>query len=177
MKITALKLATILCLGLPFVSCKNQKIIVNDGAYVTNDGTKDGLSHVQTQYKDAVKTDDGIRITLGSDVLFETNSSFLSASAKQELDKFVDLLKTYNTDYSLAIEGHTDATGTAEYNLQLSEKRANSVKAYLVSKKIASSKIQVNGLGITKPIAPNNTVEGRKKNRRVEIIIRNSDLR
>jgi len=167
-------LLIILGLTFTFVGCKNQKIIVNEGAYVTNDGTNDGLSHVQTQYKDAVKTNEGIKITLGSDVLFDTNSSYLSNQAKKELDNFVEMLKNYKESYKLSIEGHTDATGTPEYNLMLSEKRAQSVKTYLVSKNIAADKIEVKGVGITKPLAPNNTVEGRKKNRRVEILIKNT---
>lgn len=135
------------------------------------DGTDDGLQHVQRDFKSASRTADGIMVTLDSDVLFATNSSFLSAGAMKELDKLLAMLATYGA-YKLDITGHTDATGTAEYNLSLSEKRAESVKEYLVKKNIPAQHIATKGYGLIKPVAPNNTREGREKNRRVEITIR-----
>ena len=151
-------------------ACKSKKINVNPGAHVSVDGTKDNLSYVQESFTAASQTDAGILVTFASDVLFQTNSSYLSVEAKKELDKFVEMLQKDKTS-PLVVHGHTDATGTADYNLGLSEKRAVSVKTYLVSKGIQGSRITTKGLGITKPIAPNNTPEGRLKNRRVEIII------
>jgi outer membrane protein OmpA-like peptidoglycan-associated protein len=152
------------------LSCQSKKMNVNPGAHVSVDGTKDQLGHVQQSFKSASNTSEGILVSFESDVLFQTNSSFLSAAAKTELDKFVEMIKSDKIS-KLVVNGHTDATGTAEYNLGLSEKRAQSVKTYLVSKGISSNRISTHGYGITKPIAPNNTVEGRGKNRRVEIII------
>lgn len=151
-------------------SCKSKKMHVNSGAYVTVDGTQDGLSHIQQDFKSASRTSEGILVTFESDVLFPLNSSYLNAKAKAELDKLIKLLADYPRA-QLAVAGHTDATGTAEYNQGLSEKRAVSVKDYLVSQGIASSRLTTNGYGQTKPIAPNNTLEGRQKNRRVEITI------
>lgn len=151
-------------------ACSSQKVQVNPGAYVTVDGTNDGLEHIQRDFKSAERTESGIMVSFDSDVFFAINSSYLSEAAKNELDKLVPLLKEYE-GRRLVITGHTDATGTADYNLWLSEKRAESVKNHLVSQGIAANRFKVEGMGQTKPIAPNNTVEGRQKNRRVEVTI------
>lgn len=153
-----------------FGACKSKRLQVNPGAYVTVDGTDDGLRNIQRDFKDAARTDEGIQVTLASDVSFAINSSFLNEGAKGELDKLAKALEAY-PGVSLVVEGHTDATGTADYNLQLSEKRAVSVRDYLVTKGISKDRFTVKGFGQSQPIAPNNTAEGRKQNRRVEIII------
>lgn len=152
------------------VSCKSKRLQINPGAYVTMDGTDDGLRNIQRDFGDASRTEEGILVTLESDVSFAINSSFLNDAAKRELDKLARALEAY-PNVTLLIEGHTDATGTPEYNLQLSEKRARSVRDYLISKGIAKSRFTVEGHGQSQPVAPNNTAEGRKKNRRVEITI------
>lgn len=151
-------------------SCANKRMQVNPGAYVTVDGTDDGLRNIQRDFKDASRTDDGIKVTLSSDVLFEINSSFLNASAKKELDKFYQSTRELS-NLKLLIEGHTDATGAKAYNVTLSEKRARSVRDYLISKGLNKNQFVVKGHGPSKPIAPNNTADGRLKNRRVEITI------
>lgn len=162
-------------LGLFFItaisSCKSKKLNVNPGAYVTVDGTDDGLQHVQRDFKGASRTNEGILVTFESDVLFPLNSSYLTEKAKLELDKLIRTLSG-NKDAVLLVDGHTDATGTKDYNKWLSEKRAESVKNYLVEKGLSSSKIQTKGFGQDKPVAPNNTHEGRQKNRRVEVTIK-----
>ncbi len=170
MRLDTFKILILLSLGFS-TSCGSRIHQIHPGAYVSVDGTDDGLERVQHTFESAQRTADGIVVTLGSDVLFATNSSFLSANAKKELDRFVEMLGTAG-NYTLEVSGHTDATGTAEYNLGLSEKRALSVKEYLVGKNIPDGKIVTKGYGITKPVAPNNTPEGRKKNRRVEILIK-----
>lgn len=151
-------------------SCKNKQLAVNPGAQVTIDGTKDGLKHVQRDFEDATMTDRGITVTFDADVLFPLNSSYLTDAAKLELDKLVKLLVDY-PGASLIVEGHTDATGTEEYNQWLSEKRAESVKRYAVSKGLKESRITTKGYGQSKPVAPNDTKEGRQRNRRVEVTI------
>jgi len=80
----------------------------------------------------------------------------------------VKILKD-NPDVSIHIEGHTDSIGTEEYNLQLSRKRAESVRNYLVSKGISPERITIFGFGASMPIATNQTEEGRALNRRVEV--------
>ncbi|WP_257667771.1 OmpA family protein [Parapedobacter tibetensis] len=143
---------------------------VNPGAQVSIDGTKDGLEHVQRDFEEASITDRGIMVTFDADVLFPLNSSYLTDQAKKEIDKLVTLLDDY-PGASLIVDGHTDATGTETYNQWLSEKRAESVKQYAVEKGLSERRVTTNGYGQTKPVAANNTKEGRQKNRRVEVTI------
>lgn len=163
-------LASVLILSMAVTSCKDKQIAVNPGARVSIDGTQDGLKHVQRDFEDAAVTDRGIVVTFDSDVLFPLNSSYLTDQAKQELDKLVALLDDY-PGASLIVDGHTDATGTEEYNQWLSEKRAESVKKYAVGRGLAEKRVTTHGYGQTKPIAANNTKEGRQQNRRVEVTI------
>lgn len=151
-------------------SCKNKQITVNPGAQVTVDGTQDGLQHVQRDFEDAAMTDRGIMVTFDSDVLFPLNSSYLTDQAKVEIDKLIALLVDY-PNASLIVDGHTDATGTEEYNQWLSEKRAESVKNYIADHGIDAGRITTNGYGQAKPVAANNTKDGRQQNRRVEVTI------
>jgi outer membrane protein OmpA-like peptidoglycan-associated protein len=90
------------------------------------------------------------------------------------LDKLVPVFNEYK-DTDIEIFGYTDSTGKPEYNLTLSEQRANSVKAYLIGKGLSSSRFKTNGLGIANPIATNDTPEGRSQNRRVEFAITAND--
>lgn len=84
------------------------------------------------------------------------------------MDRLVTFMKE-NEGKRVTLSGHTDSIGTAAYNQKLSERRANAVKAYLVKKGVAASRITAQGFGETKPIADNKTRQGRAKNRRVEI--------
>lgn len=153
-----------------FTSCKQQAIVVNPGAVLSKDGTDDGLKNVKTEFEGASRTEEGISFTLSSDLLFPTNSSYLTDKAKVELSKLSKLL---NNDVSkkVRVDGHTDSTGEEKYNQWLSEKRANSVKAFLEDAGVAASRISIKGLGQLKPVADNKTPEGRQKNRRVEVVI------
>ncbi len=162
-------LALVLLSSITFFSCKQQSLIVNPGAVVSKDGTDDGLKNVKREFNDVKQTDEGILVSISSDLLFPTNSSYLSENAKQELSKLVKVLKGQNA--KVRVDGHTDATGTAEYNQWLSDKRAASVKKFLVDAGIAESRLSIKGLGQTKPIADNKTPEGRQRNRRVEVVI------
>lgn len=160
--------ASVLFLG----ACKQQQMVVNPGAVVTKDGTDDGLKNVKSEFKDAARTSEGIKFTLSSDVLFPTNSSYLTEKAKVELAKLSKILKE-DTSKKIRVDGHTDATGTEEYNVWLSDKRAASVKKYLEENGISASRIATKGHGPSKPVADNKTPEGRQKNRRVEVVILN----
>lgn len=151
-------------------SCKQQAMVVNPGAVVSKDGTDDGLNNVQSDFEGASRTNEGIQFTLSSDVLFAINSSYLTDNAKQELDKLVNILKS-DVSKQIRVEGHTDATGEEVYNQWLSEKRATSVKVYLVDAGVNNNRIATVGLGQTNPVADNKTADGRQKNRRVEVII------
>ncbi|MCA0397654.1 MAG: OmpA family protein [Bacteroidetes bacterium] len=103
-----------------------------------------------------------------SNVQFVTGSATLTAAAKKELDKAARILNEQYPQLKLEISGYTDNTGKADKNMVLSQKRAESVKAYLVKKKIDEARMTAKGYGQDQPIADNATKEGRAKNRRVE---------
>ena len=114
---------------------------------------------------------EGIKITLSENMVnFAFNSAELTSSAKTNLDKLATVLIN-NPDTNINIYGHTDNKGTAQVNQKISENRANSVKNYLISKGIASSRMITMGRGFSEPIASNDTDAGRAKNRRVEFAI------
>lgn len=114
---------------------------------------------------------EGIKLVLGENaVRFETSKSTLTAQARQNLDKLVPVFMEY-PDTDIMIFGFTDSTGRLEFNQKLSEDRAASVRAYLISKGLAASRFQTTGMGPQDPIATNDTPEGRSKNRRVEFAI------
>ena len=114
---------------------------------------------------------EGIKLTLKENaVRFDIDKSTLTATAKANLDKLVPVFKEY-PDTDIHIFGYTDNTGTVEHNLALSKQRAASVKSYLASKGLASSRFVTTGYGIADPIATNETAEGRSQNRRVEFAI------
>ncbi|MGB1541202.1 MAG: OmpA family protein [Cycloclasticus sp.] len=102
-------------------------------------------------------------------VNFHTASAELTEEAKAILKPIATAHHTYHGDVNLLITGHTDFRGTVPYNQDLSERRAASVRAFLVSHGCDASKLFIEGYGETKPIADNNTKEGRAKNRRVEL--------
>ena len=114
---------------------------------------------------------DGIKITMNESIVtFAFDSSDLTALAKTNLDKLTKVLVD-NPDTNITIYGHTDSKGADDYNQKLSERRANSVKSYLISKGIAASRLFASGEGESMPVASNDTEAGRAKNRRVEFAI------
>jgi len=110
-------------------------------------------------------------IVLG-EVLFEVNSFKLRPEIFPQLDSLVDFLQR-NPSTKIEISGHTDSTGKEQHNLKLSENRADAVAEYVVDKGISTFRVSFNGFGSSKPIADNATDAGRRKNRRVEILIHN----
>ncbi len=112
----------------------------------------------------------GMVITLSGSVLFASNQSELLPAAMSSLDNVVTALKA-NPDRNITIEGHTDSQGSRSYNMDLSLRRAESVRGYLVSHGIPAEIVKANGLGPDRPVADNRTAEGRANNRRVEIIV------
>lgn len=117
---------------------------------------------------------EGIKITFPSGILFQVNSAELQTDAQTNIDKLAQILNKYK-DTNVLIEGHTDSTGTAEYNQALSERRAASVAQYAENKGVDPSRVTTKGYGETQPAAPNSTVDGRQKNRRVEVAIMAND--
>lgn len=116
-------------------------------------------------------TDKEIQISLASDVLFDFDKADIRPDAAAAL-KNVGVIIAANPGGAVRIEGHTDSAGTDDYNLKLSERRAESVKAWLVGNEgIDRARLVTRGWGEAKPVAPNTTDEGRQKNRRVEIAV------
>lgn len=101
---------------------------------------------------------------------YKTNSDVILSSSFSSLDELANLMVT-NPTWKLRISGHTDNVGNREANINLSKRRSESVKKYLMSKGIASDRFEVLYFGPDKPIAPNNTEDGRARNRRVEMLI------
>lgn len=117
----------------------------------------------------AKQTERGMVITLG-DVLFDTNKAQLKPGGIRSLEKLAGFLKQY-PQRNVQVEGHTDSTGSADYNLELSERRANAVRTSLLDMGINSDRISTRGYGQESPVASNDTAMGRQLNRRVEIIL------
>jgi outer membrane protein OmpA-like peptidoglycan-associated protein len=114
---------------------------------------------------------DRIVMTLSGSVLFKHNSASLLPIARERLREVAAVLKEYESGNQIVIEGHTDSKGSEDYNRELSEKRARSVREFLVSEGVSDSVVSAIGRGEDEPIASNDTAEGRANNRRVEIVI------
>lgn len=113
-------------------------------------------------------TERGLLVTLG-DVLFDVGQATLKPTAGFNVDKIADYMRKY-PDRTANVEGHTDAMGEEESNLELSRERALSVRNALIQRGIASSRISTRGFGESMPVADNDSATGRQANRRVEII-------
>ena len=108
------------------------------------------------------------KVTYAADAFFDFDKYVLKPEGKAKLDDLVGKVKGVNFEVIIAV-GHTDSIGTVEYNQKLSVRRAEAVKAYLVSKGIEKNRVYTEGKGEKQPVADNRTAEGRAKNRRVEI--------
>jgi OOP family OmpA-OmpF porin len=108
------------------------------------------------------------KVTYAADAFFDFDKSVLKPEGRAKLDDLVGKVKDINLEVIIAV-GHTDSVGTDAYNQRLSVRRAEAVKAYLVSKGIEKNRVYTEGKGEKQPVADNKTAEGRAKNRRVEI--------
>ena len=108
------------------------------------------------------------KVTYAADAFFDFDKSVLKPEGKAKLDDLVSKVKGINLEVIIAV-GHTDSVGSNAYNQRLSVRRAEAVKAYLVSKGIERNRIYTEGKGEKQPVADNRTAEGRAKNRRVEV--------
>jgi OOP family OmpA-OmpF porin len=116
------------------------------------------------------------KIEIGEKIQFELNKSVILPQSFGLMDEIADTIKKNPQVKKLSIEGHASAEGDAKKNLKLSDDRAKSVMKYLVEKGVEAARLTAKGFGVTKPIADNNTEEGREKNRRVEFVVTEQDV-
>jgi len=124
------------------------------------------------QFNSILETRDSARglIVNMSDVLFDTGSSTLKSGAREKLAKISGILLAH-PGLTLQVEGHTDSVGTDDFNQQLSERRADSVRDFLAEEGVPGSSMSARGFGKTMPVAGNDTPDGRQRNRRVELVV------
>ena len=113
---------------------------------------------------------EGIKITFSSGILFDVDKAGLKEQHKSELAELAQILNKYE-DTHILLAGHTDHTGSAAHNLQLSQRRAQAVADYLMARNLDSVRFSVEGYGMSQPSASNDTADGRAQNRRVEVAI------
>ena len=139
------------------------------------DAAQNNLYQSLSAILETKRTARGLIINL-SDVLFDLDKASLKPGAREKLSKLTGILMAYPGPYHVQIEGYTDSTGGVEYNQKLSESRAQSVHDYLVQSGLTAERIiSTRGFGLNNPVATNDTAEGRQLNRRVEIIISDTD--
>lgn len=113
----------------------------------------------------------GMVITLSGSILFASNHAELLPTAQVKLNDVALALTRQDAESKIVVEGHTDSQGQPAYNQDLSQRRAESVRDYLVSRGMAADRVTAQGFGLTRPIADNTSAEGRANNRRVEIVV------
>jgi outer membrane protein OmpA-like peptidoglycan-associated protein len=148
---------------------------VADSALNQRDQANEETARVQAEL-DALKatpTPRGMVLTLG-DVLFDTGRAELKAGASRKIDQLAQFLIEH-PDRRVQIDGFTDSVGTDAYNEELSQRRANAVREALIARGVDSSRIGTEGYGKSYPVANNNDSGGRQLNRRVEVVIGNSN--
>lgn len=128
-----------------------------------------GVLEAQLRELEAQQTERGLLVTLG-DVLFAFDKADLSAQAAPRLDKLARFLAQF-PERNMLIEGYTDSVGNDAYNLSLSERRAQAVRAALMQRGVDGARISARGFGKSHPVADNGSADGRAMNRRVEIVI------
>ena len=118
----------------------------------------------------ADRTERGLVVTLGDEVLFDVDQADLKPGGMQQLARVAEFLRE-NPDRNVLIEGHTDSTAPDAYNLALSQRRANAVEDFLITQGVDPARISAIGYGEQLPIATNETAAGRQANRRVEVVV------
>ena len=113
----------------------------------------------------------GLVITLSGSVVFASNQTSILPAAQSRLNQVSEALMSVDKHRNLTVEGHTDSIGSDAYNMQLSQRRADSVRSYLIACGYPADMIEARGIGEVRPIADNSSLEGRSNNRRVEIIV------
>lgn len=151
---------------------KGQAVVANERAEKAEGDQTVLRAQLLQQLNSVLQTRDTARglIVNMSDALFQTGSSTLGQPVREKLAKVAGIVSSHS-GLKLAVEGHTDSVGSETYNQQLSEKRAQSARDYLVSQGVPAASIKSQGFGESNPIETNDTAQGRQKNRRVEIVV------
>lgn len=144
---------------------------VSAGANTAEDPTASEKADRTLEDMGAKRTPEGWTLTLPETVLFDYNSAELRPDATSTLGRVAELLNHF-AKAKIGVNGHTDNTGTADHNRDLSSRRATSVADALAADGVARGRMTVTGLGETRPIASNGSDAGKQKNRRVEIVLR-----
>ena len=132
------------------------------------------LNELQSKLIQVTQDARGIILSM-SDILFDVDKATLKSDLQTSLAKIAGILSVYQ-ELDVSVEGHTDNTGTAEHNMKLSEQRAQNVLDFLVKQGIEGKRLSAKGYGMTMPVADNATKEGRQKNRRVDLVIKDTAL-
>lgn len=136
--------------------------------------TKEALAGLSAAHALSLKEEErGVVLTMPGNVMFASGKTQLRPAAQQQLDEVATALKD-DQDHQILIEGHTDSKGKDERNQQLSQARAEAVRNYLVTRGLDETRVRAVGLGASRPVAENDTEEGRATNRRVEIVIQSN---
>jgi len=122
------------------------------------------------QVAETKRTENGVLVSMKSDILFDVGSAVLKPDAIEQIEKVGDILAKYSDD-RVRIEGHADSTGSKKTNEELSLRRADAVKRVLTGRGVQEKQVTALGMGSTQPVADNATSAGRAKNRRVELHI------
>jgi outer membrane protein OmpA-like peptidoglycan-associated protein len=152
---------------------KTAELAAADAA-ARRDGYRMNDLEMQLRDMNAKKTDRGIVVTLG-DVLFESGKSSLQAEGARNMAKLADVFKR-NPQHKASIEGFTDSVGSADYNQDLSGRRASAVMSALVNLGVPANHLSMRAHGENMPVASNDTASGRQMNRRVEIVFASQPL-
>ncbi len=162
-------------------SATDEEVAADDVASTaTTTGGDDVTSEAEVRIREIIsdydgrRTDEGTLMTVPAEVLFDFDEATLRRDAHAALDEILEVLEHYDTA-PVEIVGHTDAQGAADYNLGLSERRAEAVADHLVTAGVERARLHVEGRGEVEPVADNDSSEGRQQNRRVEILLRDVD--
>ena len=147
------------------------------GAIIGDYMTKQKKELEKVPGADVQQVGDELVVTFQSPILFDTDSSVLKSEARKLLDDVGRVLQNY-PETNVLVKGHTDDTGSETHNQQLSERRAEAVRNYIVTRGVTGSRLQALGFGESMPVASNASNDGRSQNRRVELqIAANQELR
>jgi len=138
------------------------------GAYM--DAQEERLARIPGTHVERVEQDT-LLLRFDSDILFQPDSAQLGPAARGTVEEVADVLSDYRKT-AVVVQGHTDSTGPANHNLNLSQRRAETVESALVSHGVAPQRVVASGYGETMPVATNSSERGRQLNRRVEILLK-----